>query len=476
MRIGRTSFTIGLAAALSACGGGGTSSTGGGTSVTPTPTPTTSACALATRKQFVFDVLNEWYLFPAELDTAVNAASFSDVQSYIDALVAPARANSKDRFFTYITSIEEENAFFNSGSSAGFGIRLGYDTSANRVFVIEAFETGPAFPLGFDRGVELLSVGTSASTLQSISSLMASGGPQAVINALGASTSGLTRVFSIRTLTGTTREVTVTKADFSIDPVSDRYGAKIINDRGKQVGYVNLRTFISTADPDLRAAFANFRAQGVTEVIVDFRYNGGGLVSIAELMGDLMGRDKVGQVFSYTTLRASKSAENSTDLFGSQSQSIAATKIAFIGRAGTASASELVANAFIPYLNNNMALVGGNTFGKPVGQFAFDLAACDDRIRAVTFRTENANRQGDYYTGLASVVPNTCRANDDISAQLGDPAEASVAAALDFLAGEVCTPIAGTPGVQGTQSVAPARVLLQPDVPSAAQREVPGLF
>lgn len=480
MRLGRTSFTIGLVAALSACGGGGSSAPiagGGGATPTPTPTPTTAACSLSNRQQFVRDVLNEWYLFPSELDTSVNAASYSDLQSYIDALVAPARANSKDRFFTYVTSIAEENAFFSSGSSAGFGIRLGYDTSANRVFVIEAFESGPGLPAGFDRGVELLSVGTSATTLQSISSLMASGGPQSVINALGPSTAGLTRVFSIRDNSGATREVTVSKTDFSIDPVSDRYGAKIINDGGKLVGYVNLRTFITTADPDLRAAFSNFRAQGITEVIVDFRYNGGGLVSIAELMGDLLGGGNVGQVFSRTTLRASKSAENTTDLFGSQAQSIAATKIAFIGRGGTASASELVTNAFIPYLNNNMALVGANTFGKPVGQFGFDLTACDDRLRAVTFRTENANGQGDYYTGLASVVPNTCRANDDISAQLGDPAEASVAAALDFLAGRACTPIAGTPGAQGTlRQGEPGRVILQPDAPTPAQREVPGMF
>lgn len=480
MRLGRKSFTIGLVAALSACGGGGSSAPiagGGGATPTPTPTPTTAACSLSNRQQFVRDVLNEWYLFPSELDTSVNAASYSDLQSYIDALVAPARANSKDRFFTYVTSIAEENAFFSSGSSAGFGIRLGYDTSANRVFVIEAFESGPGLPAGFDRGVELLSVGTSATTLQSISSLMASGGPQSVINALGPSTAGLTRVFSIRDNSGATREVTVSKTDFSIDPVSDRYGAKIINDGGKLVGYVNLRTFISTADPDLRAAFSNFRAQGITEVIVDFRYNGGGLVSIAELMGDLLGGGNVGQVFSRTTLRASKSAENTTDLFGSQAQSIAATKIAFIGRGGTASASELVTNAFIPYLNNNMALVGANTFGKPVGQFGFDLTACDDRLRAVTFRTENANGQGDYYTGLASVVPITCRANDDISAQLGDPAEASVAAALDFLAGRACTPIAGTPGAQGTlRQGEPGRVILQPDAPTPAQREVPGMF
>ncbi|WP_220095720.1 S41 family peptidase, partial [Klebsiella variicola] len=79
-----------------------------------------------------------------------------------------------------------------------------------------------------------------------------------------------------------TSDVTLVKANYDIQPVSSRYGAKIIDDGGKKVGYVNLRTFISTANPQLRAAFANFKSQGVTEVIVDFRYNGGGLVSVAE--------------------------------------------------------------------------------------------------------------------------------------------------------------------------------------------------
>ena len=65
-----------------------------------------------------------------------------------------------------------------------------------------------------------------------------------------------------------------------------------ISDGGRRVGYLNLRTFISTADPQLRSAFAQFRAQGVTELIVDFRYNGGGLVSIADLMGDLLGGNR----------------------------------------------------------------------------------------------------------------------------------------------------------------------------------------
>ncbi len=488
MGIARNSIALAVSLALVACGGGGGGGgsappiQGGGGGGTPTPTPTTAGCSLDARQTFVDQVLNEWYLFPDLLAT-VSHSAHNDLQSYIDAKVAPARAQSKDRFFTYITSIEEEQAFFNSGSSAGFGIRLGYDTANNRVFVIEAFEGAPGLPQGLDRGVELLSVGTSAGTLQSIASLMASGGPQAVINALGPSDTGVTRVFRIREVNGTERQITVSKAEFNLDPVSDRYGAKILNDNGKQVGYVNLRTFINTAGADLSSAFNNFRLQGVTEVIVDFRYNGGGLVSIAELMGDLMGRNYAGQVFSRTTLRPSKSSENETDLFTARSDAITATKIAFIGTGSTASASELVANAFIPYLGNNTALVGTNTFGKPVGQFAFDKAECDDRLRAVTFKTENAAGQGEYFTGLASVFPVTCRATDDIFTQLGDPNEASIARALAFLRGGAaqCNPISAvkdgaTASAEAQRGLSTNREMLVPDKPSAAQREVPGLF
>src|SRR3990167_8350102 len=116
MSMGRTSLSIVLAASLASCGGGGSS--GGGNfgnaptpTPSPTPTPTTSACALSARQDFAKAVIDEWYLFPSLVDSSVNKASYSTVQGYIDALVAPARAQSRDRFFTYITSIAEENAF-----------------------------------------------------------------------------------------------------------------------------------------------------------------------------------------------------------------------------------------------------------------------------------------------------------------------------------------------------------------------------
>lgn len=491
MQIARTALTATLAISLAACGGGGSTpppTQGGGG---PTPTPPTSGCSLLAQQNFADDVLNEWYLFPNLLANNVTKSNYNNLQDYLDAKVAPARAENKDRGFTYATSIEEEEALINSGSSAGFGVRLAYDTVNNRVFVLEAFENAPGFGAGIDRGTELLAIGTNADNLRLVSDLMASGGPQAVSDALGPSDPGVTRVIRFRTADGQVIERSISKADFSLDPISDRYGAVILNDGGKKVAYLNLRTFIvGTADRQLVDAFQFFSDQGITEFIIDLRYNGGGLVRIADLMGDLMRDGNTGKVFSKTLFRPSKSERNSIEYFQSTGQllnpntgelgstislpSVNPIKIAFIGRGGTASASELLMNSMIPYVApENIALVGANTFGKPVGQFGFDLEDCDLRLRAVTFRTVNANDQGDYFSGLASVMPNTCRAADDIFTQFGDPAEASIATSLDFLAGRSCTAI--TAGGLTTQSVG-GRELMRPQRPTAAQYEIPGLF
>jgi C-terminal processing protease CtpA/Prc len=464
MKLGRAIISSTLAISLAACGGedgNGGGSFGGGTG---------STCSLSERQDWALSVLEEWYLFPGLLDTSVNKSQYTDLQSYIDALVAPARAQNQDRFFTYITSIEEETDLINNGSNAGFGIRLIYDTVNNRVFVAEAFENAPAFPQGFDRGTELLQING-----QPVSSLMSSGGPAAVSSALGPSDPGVTRSFVIQSPTGVQSNVSVTKAEYSLDPISDRYGVVVLNDGTEDVGYINLRTFIvQDAAPQLRSAFQQFKAQGIDKVILDLRYNGGGLVSVAELLGDLMADGLEGQVFAETKLRPSKASQNSTDFFANQPEQIGVTKLAVIGRGGTASASELVTNSFIPYLNQNIALVGEDTYGKPVGQYAFDRSACDDRLRAVTFRTVNAAGQGDYYDGLASVMPNTCRAADDIFTQFGDANEASISVALDFLAGRSCTAIAAKDDT--VQARGRDIRLLQPERPTAVQRENPGLY
>lgn len=467
---------VAMAALLAGCGGAGGSSAPATATATPTPTPVaTTGCSLRERQDWVAAQIREWYLFPDTLPTTLDPTPYATLQAYVDALTATARSQRKDRFFTYVTSIAGEDAYYASGSSAGFGVRLAYDVNARRVFVAEAFENAPALAAGIDRGSEIIAIGTSAATLVTVDQLIATGGPAAITDALGPSTVGTTRVLRVAT-GGVTKDLTVAKADYDLTPVSSRYGAKIIDDGGIRVGYVNLRTFISTADPALRSAFASFKAAGVTNVIVDLRYNGGGLISIAELFSDLLGAARsTSQVVEYTVFRPEKSANNTTRNFMPQPQSIAPTKIAFIGTGSTASASELVINAVLPYFHTNAALIGTNTYGKPVGQIALDRAACDDRLRVIALATQNAARQGDYYDGLAGKVEASCQAGDDVTYPLGDPREASVRGALDFLQGKSCTAI--PVGAVSAASLATGkRTLLTPDSPTTAQRETPGAF
>ncbi len=472
----------GLALVLAACGGGGAPSGGTGVVPAPSPSPTPTpapTCGLAARQAWADAEIREFYLFPELLPASVDASRFGSVQDYIDALTATARAQGKDRFFTFVTSIAEENAFFATGSTAAFGIRVMTDAPGGQVLVADAYEGAPALAAGIDRGTAILAIGTNDATLRPVADSLAAEGAAGVSAAFGPATVGLSRALRVRDVGGAERVVTITKAEFDIAPISPRYGVRVIEADGQRTGYINMRTFIDTSDPALRSAFATMKAQGVRQFIIDLRYNGGGLVRIAELMGDLLGDNRMpSDVFNVETFRPSKSSLNETRLFRRQLQSVAPLKIAFIGTGGTASASELVINSFTPYLAGSSALIGANTFGKPVGQIARDRAACDDRLRITAFASRNAAGRGDYFNGLATEVAASCRAEDTLGFAMGDVREASTAQALDFLAGRICAPIV-TPlatAARTAATAAPALEMLVPAEPSVVSREVPGTF
>jgi C-terminal processing protease CtpA/Prc len=477
-RFGRWGAVLALTATLAGCGDGGGStsgsvSTGGGG--TSSGGSVESACSLRNRQNWVAAQMNEWYLFPDTLPASLDPSPYTTVSDYIDALTATARAQRKDRYFTYITSIKEEDAYYNSGSDAGFGFRLTTDSTQSKLLVAESFESSAAFAAGVDRGTEIRGIGSTASNIQSIQDIVRADPNNGLSNALGPDTAGTTRYFTVADTSGAVRTVTLTKSAYTLQPVSPNYGTQVITDNGQRYGYINLRTFISTADPQLRAAFSTFKQQGITQVVVDLRYNGGGSIAIADLFNNLLGGARqTSDVMGYVAFRPSKASNNETTYFAPQAESIMPTRLAFIGTGGTASASELVLNRTLPYMGSNTGLIGANTYGKPVGQIARDNAQCDDRLRVIALAIQNANRQGDYYNGLAGVVPASCRAGDDLTRKMGDPQEASTRAALDFLQGKSCTPISASASAQALGDG--PRKLVQPQRPSAAQRDVPGLF
>ena len=98
---------------------------------------------------------------------------------------------------------------------------------------------------------------------------------------------------------------------------------------------------------------------------------------------------------------------------------------------GSASASELIINGLRPYMP--VTVVGSTTHGKPVGQLTYNF--CDKVLYAVAFKSTNALGQGDYFDG----IPPDCAAPDDLDHQLGDGAEASLGAALQYVRTGACS-------------------------------------
>lgn len=474
--------TLLASALLVACGGKG-AGTGSGQVVGG------GSCGVTAQKQFVLNTAREWYLFPELLPASTDPSAYADANSLLDALTATARAQGRDRFYSYVTSIAAEQALLAGGESAGFGISLLIDEPARRVFLGQVFEGSAAADAGLARGDEILAVGSSTATLQPVATLLAT--PNGLTEALGPSTSGTARTLRWRNLAGQEFTREIVKRTFTILPVPPAQVRLIQRTGLPPVGHLTLRTFISTADAELRAAFETFRTSGVRDVIIDLRYNGGGLVSTAELLLNLLAGDRTNQVSYATRFNPSKASSEQTVRFQAQAQTIPTLRVAFVTTGQSASASELVANSLAPYAQT--VLVGARTFGKPVGQFAFDIAACDFRLRLVTFKSVNARGDGDYFSGLpdpgfAAAGGQSCAARDDLTRLPGDPVETMTAAALNWINNGVCPTGAiadsGLPVAGGAGAVRKAAaefdtdrlIPLDYERPSELQRLVPGAY
>ncbi len=444
---------------VAACGGGNGGDSNGNT-----------ACSATREKDFVLDTAREWYLFSELLPDGVDAGQFATAEELLDALTADARAEGKDRFFSYVTTRQADDAILQEGQFAGFGFRSRIEHG--RFWLTDVYEDSPAERGGLSRGTEITHLDSGSGYV-----------PMATVleedpdldQAFGPATEGVERGFRFVPPGGASTEGVFVKDIVTILPVPAE-GVRVLalpSNPTVPVGYLSLRTFTTTAEAPLREAYAGFRAQGVEYFIVDLRYNGGGLVRIAELIGDLNGQARDdSDIYLHTLFNPAKSGQNSVRRFRPQAESVAPVRIAFITTGLSASASELVVNSLAPW--TEVAIVGEDTLGKPVGQSGFDLSGCDLRLRLIAFQFTNANDDGAYYDGLAGSLPFACRAGDDLTREPGDTAEASTAEALSWLGTGACSEVLG-PDTRLHKGQEDFRVP-QSRRPTAAQAHLPGIF
>ena len=210
-----------LTTLVAACGGGGGGSggTGGGTGG-----GTDSLCGETARKQWVLNVSRDWYLFPELLPATVDIASYATAEELLDALTATARAQGKDRYFSYLTTKSAENSLLGEGQFVGFGFRSRTD-AGNRPFILDVFEGSPAADAGLQRGDEAIAVDQGSGFVPVAQSL--ADGVTSFTDLLGAAEAGVQR--GLRLLrNGQAIEVQMTKRTVTIDPVPDSFGTRIL--------------------------------------------------------------------------------------------------------------------------------------------------------------------------------------------------------------------------------------------------------
>jgi C-terminal processing protease CtpA/Prc len=387
-------------------------------------------CSTLEQKQSVLEIMMDVYLWN---DEPAQSAKYANIQ-----LAGYATANDLldylryepdtfDKNFSYIDTVENDNAFSSGGEFSMYGFL--FAAPNNGTMVVQLIVPGsPAEQAGLSRGDEIKTIDG-----RTIAEIEANEG---IGEALGNFAPGTTRSFYVespRRVTGVTLTITT---DFvalpPIAPVSANPGTDWVFDRSeKRIGYLPFFLFIETAEDALQPIFNAFRIAGVTDLVVDLRYNSGGLLWVANYLGSLLvGPSGVGNVQFELWYNSRYSSHDEAVIYSAVDNSLTLDSIVFITTEQTVSAGELIINSlFVEEPSIDIAVVGSRSFGKPVGQGAFDFCRDRLRLRAVAFETVNASGEGGYYEGL----PVDCPAPDDLDEDLGSDQEASLATALAYI-------------------------------------------
>jgi len=466
--------TVAATFLLSACGGGGggssasttTGNTGPGTIRTPDAIPNDyqSYANLCARPRSGVDAitglafpdkqgtlldemkfLRGWsdrnYLWYNEIPTNFYMADFTSTLDYFDRLKTPATTASgkpKDQFhFTYTTA--EWNALNTASQETGYGVGWAANASkAPRTWIVANVEpNSPAASAGLQRGDMLATVDgvdfVNTNTDAGIDTINAGLYPERI---------GETHRFGLKRGSATfdvgLSATVVTSASVK--------NAKVVDTPTGKVAYLTFNDFNATAEKQLIDAFTLFQGQGVNDLVIDMRYNGGGLLGIASELGYMVaGPASANQTFE-RLIYNSKTAPDAPFTFPSKAYGYTAPNpvpngqalpylglkhVTVLTTADTCSASESVING-LRGIDVQVDIIGGATCGKPYGFTPVDN--CGTTYFSIEFQGVNAKGFGDYADGFTP----TCTVADDYAHAQGDTSEGLLAAALAYRTSHAC--------------------------------------
>lgn len=342
-----------------------------------------------------------------------------------------------------------------NGVKGDFGFSPFYNL-VNDLRVSYVYPGSPADLQGIKRGYQITSI--NGSTNLNYDGPEVGGSSNNLNFVINAYSNSNTISMTLKKPDGSTLTVTnMNVANYTVNPVLKT--AVFDQGNGHKVGYIVFNSFTSDANArgPLTSAFADFASKNVTDLVVDLRYNGGGYVSTAELLDNLIVPVAADKALMYNTyyndiLTSGKevllknqvrkgspdytyadfdySVANNASYFAKEG-SLAVSRVFFIITGSTASASELTINNLRPHMD--VQFIGSTSYGKPVGFFDIDINKYQMYIPE--FSTQNSAGKGGYYDGF---TPNTASYpgiadDDDVTKDFGDPTETLLAHALSYV-------------------------------------------
>ncbi|WP_288380659.1 S41 family peptidase [uncultured Massilia sp.] len=394
--------------------------------------------------KFLRAYTNQYYLWYNEIPNTYKMADFTDPVAYFDVLKTSAITPSgkpKDQYhFTYDS--DEWDKMQNAGLDLGYGVTWKRNSStAPRTWLVTLVEPGsPAAAAGLKRGDMLMRVDgvdfVNGSDANSVNRINAGLFPE---------TAGVAHSFTLRRASAT-YDVSMTALEVSVDPVKH---VKVLDTPGGKVGYLSFETHNGVSEKELLDAFTTFKQAAVSDLVLDMRYNGGGLLYVAAQLAYMVSgpEQTAGKIFERPMYNDKTQQEPAIPFrstaygFPSTSPVRAGTPLPYLGlkrvtvltTPGTCSASEAVING-LRGADIQVDVIGSQTCGKPYG--FTPVPNCGTTYFAIEFKGVNDKGFGDYADGLAA----TCQVADDLAHEIGDPAEGLLAAALNYRQTGACPP------------------------------------
>lgn len=380
---------------------------------TPDPGPGSTIDKI---KDTTIEYARDIYLWYSQIPSNFDAQKYSDPNKIMEAIRTyskePGFTNPVDRWSFAVGQAEWDNV--SGGVSKDFGLNIFFRAEGDlRVRSVEA--ASPAGLAGVRRGWRITKINGSSN--------ITTANADFIVNAVyyGSSTS-----FTFQKPDNSTVDLTLSAGTYQENPF---FLDSVYTQGASKIGYIVFNSFLGDTTAiynKMAAVFNRFATEGVNEVVVDLRYNGGGYVSMQQRFANyLINTAGNGGVMMNQQYNDKYSLYNSTAKFNKLG-SLNLSRIFFIVSNNTASASELLINVLKPYMT--VKIVGPSaSYGKPVGYFAIPVGSW--YIFPVSSRSTNKNGEGSYFAGF---TPDKIVA-DGIDKDWGDKDEASFSSILKFL-------------------------------------------